>query len=93
MQALTLMGDADVRTVMDIQATSMEEPNNNNNQTVKEGNSSVPPYEMLEQELWLQKEEVKYDTYISSIGYKGDDSDLEIETDIDSSGQAYPFID
>ena len=93
MQALTLMGDADVRTVMDIQATSMEEPNNNNNQTVKEGNSSVPPYKMLEQELWLQKEEVKYNTYISGIGYEGDDSDLETETDTDSEGQAYPFLD
>ena len=51
MQALTPMGDADVKTVMDVQVTNTEEPNNNNSQMVEEGDSLVPPYEMSEQEL------------------------------------------
>ena len=92
MQALTLKGDMDTQTVTDVQETNTEEPNNNN-QTTEEGNSLVPPYEMSEQELWLQKEEVKYNTYISAIGYEGDDSDLETKMDTNSEGQAYPFLD
>ena len=76
----------------DIQATNTEEPNNNNQMT-EEGNTSVPPYKISEQELWMQKEEVKYNTYISAIGYEGDDSDLETEMDTDSGGQAYLFLD
>ena len=67
MQALTLKGDTDTQTVTDVHATNTEEPNNNNHMT-EEGNSLVPPYEMSEQELQLQKEEVKYNTYISAIG-------------------------
>ena len=42
MQALTLKGDTDTKTVTDVQATNMEEPNNNN-QATEEGDSSVPP--------------------------------------------------
>ena len=56
----------------------------------EEGNTSVPPSEMLEQELQMQKEEAKYNTYISAIGYEGDDSDLETKMDTDSEGQAQP---
>ena len=48
---------------------------------------------MSEQELPLQKEEAKYNTYISAIWYKGDNSDLETETYTNSEGQAYPFQD
>ena len=59
----------------------------------EEDNTSVPLGEMAEQELWLQKEEAKYNIYISTIGYEGDDSDLETETDTESEGQAYPFLD
>ena len=92
MQALTLKGDMDTKTVTDIQATNTKEPNNNNQMT-EESNSLVPPYEMSEQELWLQKEEAKYNTYTIAIGYEGDDSDLETEMDTDLEGQAYPFLD
>ena len=92
MQALTLKGDTDTQTVAEVQVSNAEEPNNNN-QTRKEDKTSVPPYEMTQQELWLQKEEAKYNTYISTIGYKGDDSDLETEMDTESERQAYPFLD
>ena len=50
MQALTLKGDTDTKTVTDIQETNTEESNDNIQKT-EEGNSSVPPYEMSEQEL------------------------------------------
>ena len=42
MQALTLKGDTDTKTVTDVQATNTEEPNNNNQMT-EEGDSLVPP--------------------------------------------------
>ena len=49
---------------------------------------------MTKQELWLQEEEEeKYDIYTSTIGYEGDDSNLDSETDTESEGQAYPFLD
>ena len=77
---------------MDIPVTNIEKPNNNN-QTTEEDDSSVPPYKMSEQELRLQKEEVKYNTYISAIGYEGDNLDLETKMDTNLEGQAYPFLD
>ena len=92
MQALTLKGDMATKTVMDIQVTNTE-ASNDNTQKTEEGDSLVPPYEMSEQELRLHKEEAKYNTYISGIGYEGDNSDLETETDTDSEGHAYPFLD
>ena len=92
MQALTLKGDMDTQVVADVQATNVEEPNNNN-QIREEDKTLVPPYEMMEQELQLQKEEAKYNTFISTIGYEGDDSDIETKMDTKSEGQAYPFLD
>ena len=41
---------------------------------------------MSKQELWLQEEEEKYDTYTNTVGYEGDDSDLETKTDTESEG-------
>ena len=49
MQALTLKGEMDTKTVMDVQATNTEKPNNNNQTT--EEDSLVPLYKMSEQEL------------------------------------------
>ena len=92
MQALTLKGDTDTQTVTYALVTNTEELNNKNQMT-EEGDPSVPAYEMSEQELQLQKEEAKYNTYISAIGYKGDNSDLETKTDTNLEGQAYPFLD
>ena len=58
MQALTVKGDTDTQTVADIKATNAEELNNKN-QMRKEDKTTVPLYEMTEQELQLQKEEAK----------------------------------
>ena len=48
---------------------------------------------MTEQERRLQEEEEKYNIYISMIGYKGDDSDLDLEMDMESEGHVYSFLD
>ena len=92
MQALTLKGDMDTQTVADAQVTNVEELDNNNKMREEE-ETLVLPYEMMKQELKLQEEEEKYDIYTSTIGYKGDDSNLETEMDTESEGQAYPFLD
>ena len=42
-------------------------------------------YQMMKQEMQLQKEEEKY-IYMSTFGHEGDDSDLETVTE--SEGQA-----
>ena len=47
---------------------------------------------MTDQEIWLQHEEEKYGIYMSTFGYKGDDSDLESERDSDSNAIAYLFL-
>ena len=92
MQALTLKGDTDTQKLADVQAANVEVPESNN-KAREEDKTSVLPYEMMKQELWLQEEEEKYDIYTSTIGYKGDDSDLETKRETNSEGQAYPFLD
>ena len=49
-------------------------------------------YEMMAQEIQLQKEEEKYGIYMSTFGYKGDDSDLDSETESDSNATAYLYL-
>ena len=69
LQSLTLKGDTDTQTLADAQVTNKEELDNNKMR--EEDKTLVPLHEMSEQELWLQKEEEKYNTYISTIGYEG----------------------
>ena len=61
----------------------------------KEGRHKSPPLEfvMTEQEKKMQEEEEKYNIYMSTFGYEGDDLDLDSKTDTDSEGHAYPFLD
>ena len=49
-------------------------------------------YQMTDQGIQLQKEEEKYGIYMSTFGYKGDDSDLDSETESDSNATAYPYL-
>ena len=37
----------------------------------EEDETSVPPYEMTKQELWLQEEEEKYDNYTITRVWRG----------------------
>ena len=48
-------------------------------------------YNMMEQEQRLQCEEEKFNIYMSTFAYEGDDSDLDMETDSDLNATAYPY--
>ena len=52
----------------------------------------TPMYEMMAQEIQLQKEEERYGIYMSTFGYKGDDSNLDSETESDSNATAYLYL-
>ena len=52
-----------------------------------------PQYEMTKHEVQLQEEEEKYEIYVSTFGYKGDDSDLDSGTDTQSNMTTYPYLD
>ena len=60
----------------------------------KEGtdiNNNVMVYSMTEQELKLQDKEEKYGIYMNTFGYKGDDSESDMELGADV--MAYPYLD
>ena len=59
---------------------------------VKEDNPRMM-YNMTNQEVRLQHEAEKYRIYMSTFGYKGDNSNLDSEMDSDSNATAYPFLD
>ena len=48
-------------------------------------------YNMTEQEQSLQFEEEKFNIYMSTFGYEGDD--LDSDTDSYSNMMAYPFLE
>ena len=50
-------------------------------------------YNMTEQEQRLQCEEERFNIYMRSFGYEGDDLDLDLDTDSDSNAMAYPFLE
>ena len=52
-----------------------------------------PQYEITKQEAQLQEEEGKYEIYMSTFGYEGDNSDLDSGTDTKSNMTTYPCID
>ena len=74
------------------QTDKLEVPDNNNKEEEGRHKSPIPEYVMTEWEKRLQEEEEKYNVYVSTIGYEGDNSDLDSETDTESEGQAYPFL-
>ena len=89
LQALTLKDNADNQNLADTQGTRLEVSEDNNKVEERECKTSVLKYEMTKQELRLQEEEQKYNIYMSTFGYEGDDSDLDSE----SESHAYPFLD
>ena len=50
-------------------------------------------YNMTEQEQRLQGEEEKFNIYMSTFGYEGDDLDLDSDMDLDLNVTAYPFLE
>ena len=53
----------------------------------------IPTYNMTKQEWRLQCEEEKYGINMSTFGYEGDDSGLDLDMDRDSNAMAYPFLE
>ena len=49
-------------------------------------------YNMTNQEQRLQCEE-KFNIYMSTFGYEGDDSDLDSDTHLDSYTMPYPYLE
>ena len=93
LQALTLKEDADNQNLADTQETRLEVLEDNNKMEEKECETLVLKYKMTKQELRLQEEEQKYNIYMSTFGYEGDDLDLDLEMDTESESHAYPFLD
>ena len=92
LQALTLMEETDRQKSVDAQVMDAEVPKNND-QVEEQDDTSAPVYEMTQQELQLQEEEEKYDVYLSTFRYEGDNSDLDNKTETESEGHTYPFLD
>ena len=93
LQDLTLKEDADNQNLADTQGTRPEVLEDNNKVEEKECKTLVLKYEMTKQDLRLQEEEHKYNIYMSTFSYEGDDSDLDSEMDTESESHAYPFLD
>ena len=93
MQALTHKEDADNQNLVDTQETRPEVSEDNNKAEEKECKMLVLKYEMTKQELRLQEEEQKYNIYMSTFSYEGDDLDLDSEMDTESESHVYPFLD
>ena len=53
----------------------------------------TPMYSMMEQDQRLQCEEEKFNIYMSTFGYEGDDSNLDSDMDMDWNVMAYPFLE
>ena len=92
LQALTLKEEVDMQKSADTQVMNVE-VSENNDKAKEQDKTSVPANEMTKQELQLQEEEEKYNIYMNTFGYKGDNSDLASETDTESEGHTYPFLD
>ena len=75
LQALTLKEDTDNQNLADTQETRLEVSEDNNKMEEKKCKTLVPKYEMTKQELRLQEEEQKYNIYMSTFSYEGDDLD------------------
>ena len=93
LQALTLKENADNQNLADTQVTRLEVSEDNNKVEEKECETLVPKYKMTKQGLRLQEEEQKYNIYMSTFSYEGDNSDLDSETDTESKSHTYSFLD
>ena len=93
LQALTLKDNVDKQNLADTQVMKPKEPEDDNKVEEIECKTPVLKYEMTKQELQVQIEEEKYRVYMSTFGYKGDNSDLDSEMDMESKSHAYPYLD
>ena len=90
MQDLTLKQDQNTTNMTDILAPPPVMPVMNHEEPKED--SLTMTYNMTNQEVRLQHKEEKYGIYMSTFSYKGDISNLDSKTDIDSNATAYPFL-
>ena len=83
----------DMQNSTDILAPPPDAPEVKCEEARKDDPTTTPTYNMIDQEVKLQHEEEKYGIYMSTFGYKGDDSNLDSETDSYSNVMAYPFLE
>ena len=69
----------------------LDAPETNHEVEEAKEDDAVTAYNITDQEVRLQHKEEKYEVYMSTFSYKGDDSNLDSKTDIDSNVTAYPF--
>ena len=92
-QDLMLESKSDVQNLTDIPAPPPDMPEvKSKGEDGTSRPTMAPMYEITDQEIQLQKEEEKYGIYMSTFGYEGDDSNLDSETESDSSVTAYPYL-
>ena len=93
MKDLTLEQKQGRQNSTDILAPPLDAPEAKYKETGKD-DPTIPTYNMTEQEVRLQHEqEEEYGIYMSTFSYKGDDSNLDSETDSDSDATAYLFLE
>ena len=88
-----LMLDQDETTLTD---TCVLPPDMSEEKCKAEGmkdDDETPTYNMTEWEWRLQCKEEKYSIYMSTFGYEGDDSDLDLDMGTDLKVMAYPFLE
>ena len=92
-QDLTLESKSDIQNLTDVLAPPPDVPEvKSKREDGTNRPTMTPTYEMMAQEIQLQKEEEKYGIYMSTFRYEGDDSDLDSETESDSNVTAYPYL-
>ena len=91
-QAMMLDGNNDKQDPPDSQ-TDKTEVTDDNKKEEEEGHVLPKAEYIARQEKIQQEEEERYSVYMSTFGYKGDDSDLDSEDNMESKGHAYPFLD
>ena len=89
---MTLDGNNDKQDPPDSQTDKMEITDDNKKEEEEEHVSPKAEY-IARQEKIQQEEEERYSIYMSTFGYEGDDSDLDLEDDMESEGHTYPFLD
>ena len=93
MKDLTLEQKQDMQNLTDILAPPLDAPKAKHEKTWKDNPTTIPMYNMTEQEVRLQCKEEEYRIYMSTFGYEGEDSNLDSKTDSDSNVTAYPFLE
>ena len=86
-----LSGDSDKQDPPDSQTDKMEVMDDNKKEE-DEGHKLLKAEYIARQKI-QQEEEERYNVYMSTFGYEGDNSDLDLEDDMESKGHAYPFLD